>query len=165
MRKQIPEFPDYYADEDGNIYSRRRVKHNGWRKLSTRSSCGDYFRVTVIANGKKYKRTVHSLVLSAFVGPRPKGLICLHGPAGKYDNSIRNLSYGTISENAADRHRDGTAMYGDAHPNTKIKDKDVAYVLTQGKHISGSELARRFGVCPSVISAIRKRRERRYVNV
>ena len=42
---------------------------------------------------------VHLLVLKAFVGPRPKGKESLHKNHKPWDNRLRNLKYGTRSEN------------------------------------------------------------------
>jgi hypothetical protein len=51
---------------------------------------------------------VHEIVLRAFVGPRPyteeRGEI-RHLDGNKTSNSLWNLAYGTITENAADRIR------------------------------------------------------------
>ncbi len=52
---------------------------------------------------------VHRLVCEAFIGPCPEGKEVLHGPEGKQDNSIGNLSYGTRSKNELDKRRDGTS--------------------------------------------------------
>ncbi len=43
---------------------------------------------------------VHRLVLLAFVGPRPDGMECLHGPdPTKSNNAITNIRWGTRQEN------------------------------------------------------------------
>jgi hypothetical protein len=50
----------------------------------------------------------HTLVLTAFVGPRPPGKECCHGPAGPSDPSLANLRWDTHGNNLRDRSRDGT---------------------------------------------------------
>jgi hypothetical protein len=52
-------------------------------------------------------RTVHSLVLLAFVGDRPTGQEVRHLNDVKLDNRLENLAYGTHSENMHDRVRNG----------------------------------------------------------
>lgn len=55
-----------------------------------------------LRNGNKYQyRSVHSLVLEAFIGPRPKGMIARHLD-GTRRNHLDNLAWGTHSENARD---------------------------------------------------------------
>jgi hypothetical protein len=48
-----------------------------------------------------------------------------HGPAGKLDNSVANLSYGTRPQNAADKYRDGTQIMGSAIPVAKLTEDIV----------------------------------------
>lgn len=63
-------------------------------------------------NGKKRTRTVHSLVLLAFVGPRPSGMEVRHLNGMKTDNRLTNLAYGTRSDNVLDTVRHGTYRGG-----------------------------------------------------
>lgn len=51
---------------------------------------------------------VHRLVLEAFVGPCPAGQECLHGNGIPSDNRLRNLRWGTRSENSLDALKHGT---------------------------------------------------------
>lgn len=69
---------------------------------------GGYQVVMLKDLDRKATRKVHHLVLEAFVGPRPDGTECLHGPGGPADNRLGNLRWGTRSENAHDKKRDGT---------------------------------------------------------
>jgi len=48
-------------------------------------------------------RQVHNLVLEAFVGTRPYGMVGRHRNGNPGDNRLVNLSWGTQAENAADR--------------------------------------------------------------
>lgn len=56
---------------------------------------------------------VHSLVLAAFVGPRPPGMQVNHISGDKRDNSLANLEYVTPRENALHAVRTGLAPIGD----------------------------------------------------
>lgn len=57
--------------------------------------------------GRK-RRRIHILVLEAFVGPRPEGMLGLHRDDDKSNNAVENLYWGTYSDNAADAVRNGT---------------------------------------------------------
>ena len=56
--------------------------------------------------GKSYR--VHKLVLEAFVGRCPGGLEARHLDDDPDNNCLRNLTYGTRSQNMLDRVRNGT---------------------------------------------------------
>jgi len=46
---------------------------------------------------------VHTAVLRAFVGPRPKGMVTRHLDGNPGHNHLTNLAWGTHAENMADR--------------------------------------------------------------
>lgn len=52
-------------------------------------------------------RTVHRMVLEAFVGPCPSGLMALHNDDDPTNNTLSNLSWGTRSDNSHDAVRNG----------------------------------------------------------
>jgi hypothetical protein len=52
--------------------------------------------------------TVHSMVMLAFVGPRPDGMDIRHLDGNPRNNHLANLCYGTRSENIYDSVRHGT---------------------------------------------------------
>lgn len=72
--------------------------HNGYD--------GHLLVVLSIRNRRK-TRLVHQLVLEAFVGPRPDGLVSCHGVGGPRDNRPSNLRWDTIPNNNLDTVRDG----------------------------------------------------------
>lgn len=51
------------------------------------------------------KRQVHRMVLEAFVGPRPKGLVCCHWDDVPTNNRLSNLRWDTPAENEKDKAR------------------------------------------------------------
>lgn len=59
---------------------------------------------------------MHVLVAHHFISSRPAGMLVLHGPAGKSCNHVKNLSYGTYTQNALDRIRDKTDIRGSDVP-------------------------------------------------
>ena len=67
-----------------------------------------YARVQLHSPGKSLSVRVHVLVLEAFIGPRPDGLVACHGPAGISDNSVGNLRWDTYSSNNFDLVEHGT---------------------------------------------------------
>ena len=59
----------------------------------------------VLAPIGKPQKPLHHLVLEAFVGPRPEGMIGLHHDDDPNNNNVTNLRWGTYQDNADDRKR------------------------------------------------------------
>lgn len=57
---------------------------------------------------KQSTRAVHRLVLDAFVGPRPDGLIGCHNDGNAFNNNLSNLRWDTYSSNTRDSVQHGT---------------------------------------------------------
>lgn len=66
-----------------------------------------YMTIKLTCPQKKTTVTVHSLVLSAFVGPRPEGMECCHGDGDKTNNALSNLRWDTKKANELDAVRIG----------------------------------------------------------
>lgn len=84
-----------FRSSDGTLRSVTREPRNG------------YCRVSVRKDGKKKSLYIHSLVLEAFVGPRPTGMDCCHNNDDKADNRLCNLRWDSRANNLADRKRNG----------------------------------------------------------
>ena len=91
-----------------------RVKshHRGGRilrpQMRNNSLSGHHY---VVLRG--VRKSVHHLVLEAFVGPRPAGMQARHANDNGTDNVLTNLSWGTQSGNAYDCIDNGN------HPNRR----------------------------------------------
>lgn len=108
MKKQIPGFPDYMADTEGNIYGK-----NG-EKLSPSVDDDGYQKVNLaLGNGKIETMRVHSLILLAFRGsPKGNKNQARHKDGNKNNNSLSNLAWGTYTENNRDKISHGTSGKG-----------------------------------------------------
>lgn len=99
--RPIPGDEPYEASSTGEIRSPRKI-------LSTqRNTVSGYLYVT-LGYGNRRTRTVHSLVLRAFHGPRPEGVEARHLDGNQLNNSAVNLTWGTHSENLRDTVKHGT---------------------------------------------------------
>ncbi|MEC5149167.1 HNH endonuclease [Cryobacterium sp. GrIS_2_6] len=101
----IPDFPGYEVSDLGRVRSFMRSAPIIMRQQFT--STGGYGHVG-LHNGTSHTRKVHSLVLLAFVGPLPKGMVRRHLDGNVRNNALSNLRYGTQSENLLDQREHGT---------------------------------------------------------
>lgn len=92
----------------------RRRRLRSW-VLSPRSDEDGRLRVELSVDGVHYTQLVHHLVLTAFVGPRPPGLVGCHWDGNNQHNHLSNLRWDTHLANSDDQRRHGT------HHNT-VKD-------------------------------------------
>lgn len=118
--KPVPGFEGYYEVSDlGRVRSFERLgphwrggqRRYGGGLLRTfpvnRTLKGSYLRVGLYRPGRRCARDVHLIVLEAFIGPRPAGMVCCHYNGDPKDNRLQNLRWDTIAANAADDFRNG----------------------------------------------------------
>lgn len=145
--KDIPGYEGLYqASTEGQIRSLRRwVVYKGakckgrWHegKVLKPGNTGNYLMVDLSRNGCAVYRSVASLVLLTFVGPKPDGMECCHNNGNGKDNSYWNLRYGTHIENEADKEVHGTRSHfgpsGDANGGSKLTDQQVIEIRSLPK--------------------------------
>lgn len=166
--KAIPGYEGVYeASSFGRIRSLDRVvkqNSNGvmcshpypGRLLTPTPDDTGRLRIKLRMNGSAKDARVSSLIALAFIGPRPKGLLVLHGNGDDSDNHIGNLRYGTQKENMADSLRHGTIMRGERHVFAKLTEAQVLEIRSSTEKLK--PLAERYGVCLMTISDIRNRK-------
>lgn len=72
-----------------------------------------YLMVGLRRRQKRRTCAVHRLVMSAFVGPRPRDKEVAHYNGRPEDNRLSNLRYATPQENEQDKFRHGTRKRAD----------------------------------------------------
>ena len=141
--------PMYEVSSTGSI---RRVCKFKTKPLKIRPSRNGYPCVTLRIGGRTTTLFVHSLVLEAFVCPRPKGLITNHKNGIRHDNRVENLEWTTYKGNADHAVRMGLQRCGADDPRAKL-------TLAQAKKIYRSkrnpcQLSRQFGVSRATVRRI-----------
>ena len=104
--------------------------------------------------------TVHSLVMLAFVGPCPPGMEVCHIDLNPTNNALTNLRYDTRSANLIDEYQ---VDRGARAKLTVEQVREIRDCLERGGRGTGAELARRYNVSHSAISAIKKGRSFRWL--
>ena len=170
--KHITGFEGYIVSSDGFVWSSRTqwkgnlVRMKGW----SRTHSAHRF-VTLCQRGKHKHFQVHRLVLQAFVGPCPVGLMSRHLDGNAENNHVSNLRWGTSKENAEDARRHGTLPFGDRAGAAKLTVDDVLYIRANhclhaktGEPGSRLDLARKFGVTRTNIHWIISKRNWSWVD-
>lgn len=167
--KLIPEYDGFYrVSSTGRVQSCR--KHGGrvaglrgpWREMALTEDKYGYLVVGLFKDKKQKLLKVHQLVLRAFVGLCPTGLLCRHYPdQNPKNNNLENLSWATPKRNRQDRVENGTAgmehLRGIRHPLAKLNPRSVRAV--RGKLAAGipqTVIAKELGVSQSKICKINR---------
>lgn len=111
--------------------SNRGTTDASWRPLKPRNPNRDgHIPICLSLGGGKYRKTfVHTLVLEAFVGPRPPGLQCCHNDGNPANNFVSNLRWGTQESNAADSIKHGVQVRGIRHGMAKLDEQKVVNIF------------------------------------
>lgn len=133
--------------------------------IPSKVKSGGYLSVALSdgASGVR-RRKVHQLVLAAFVGPCPRGLMPLHGDGNPTNNRLTNLRYGSAVENIADAKRHGTFRIGSRCSFAKLGEADAARIKSLLCSRSVLSLAREYGVSRGCIAGIRNGRNWKHVD-
>ncbi len=169
--KPCPSFPDYFADNLGNIYSMKPPRYCGYKPIKPRIMKKQYdkyhnkYRISVRIGKKVFGTNISTLVLDAFLCPRPIGLVALHGKLGSLVDTPENLTWGTQYQNIKDKERDGTKIFGEKHHKVKLKLIDIPIIrnLFLRENKTQVEIAKKYNVHPSTISQIINNRNWKHV--
>lgn len=129
------------------------------RMLTPSPIPGGYRTVRLYRNGVGRTRTVHRLVLEAFVGPAPEGMECCHGPGGPADNRLTNLRWDTQAANSADQFEHGTQF--NAHKTQCLNKHDFTPENTYLVAAPGGRTHRRCRECARIRDRNRIRSSRK----
>ena len=96
MIKEIPNFPGYYADDSGKIFSLKRGKLTEKKQFPKTHG---YLYVALYCGNKRYFPRVHRLIASTFI-PNPTDLPEInHKDEDKTNNHVNNLEWCTSHDN------------------------------------------------------------------
>src|SRR4051794_35697091 len=97
--RPIDGYPGYRVNKDGEVQScwkrsglRDRMTET-WLPLKPIRRKHGHLSVNLHRECTKTPRYIHHLVLDAFVGPRPPGLICCHWDGDPANNHLENLRW------------------------------------------------------------------------
>lgn len=116
----------YKVGDDGSVWTCKKLVRNKtgygchgelgdkWRRLKVTTGRTGYSVVGLHGGGRRCQASVHRLVLEAFRGPRPPGMVGCHYPdPTKSNNNLSNLRWDTHAANSADAKEHGTYAFGE----------------------------------------------------
>jgi len=109
--REIPGFPHYDVSDLGDVRSRKRRTRPVSLQTNRRYVAASIRR----PDGSRAKPNVHRLVLEAFVGPCPAGMVACHCNGNSHDNRLQNLRWDSHKANIADKNIHGTMARGSRH--------------------------------------------------
>jgi hypothetical protein len=144
------------AHSSGCVYIRRL----GCRTLRPALNNMGYSRIALRKDGKRRFYTVHTLVLEAFVGPRPNGMVCCHGDDNPSNNNVSNLRWDTQRANISDMVNRGRSCKGrhynegEDHCRATITEDNVRQIRMARGKVSNRELSSQFGISSNQVCKI-----------
>jgi hypothetical protein len=161
---KIKDFPDYFATDDGNIYSRIVNKYNNnkgrIKKLVASLSKSGYLHLSLCKNNKSYNARVNRVIAETFI-PNPENKPQVNHKNGiKTDNRVENLEWVTQSENMIHAHRViktarspcfWKGKFNEQHPNSKpvVQKKDGIFI---NRFYSAADASRKTGILRTKIT-------------
>lgn len=159
--RDVPGFLGYRVGSDGSVWSCRCRSGRGlrltWRQRKP-SWIGRYLGLSLMRDNRKVRWSLHSLILTVFVCPRPEGLLALHKDDDRTNNKLANLYWGTSSDNAKDCVASGHAVFlrrGAESINAKLTEEQVLEIRRRRRTGEPCKLiAADFGVCADLVNGI-----------
>lgn len=158
--KAIPGYESYAVSDQGRVM--RIARGNGTRPghiLKPQRNGYGYRHVGLYREGSCKTITIHTLVMLAFVGPRPEGMEVNHIDGDKTNNRLSNLEYVTPQENILHAVRVLEKGIGESAGRAKLTEAQVKAVRAEydGKPGSCAKLARKYGVHHTTMQAVLNR--------
>lgn len=154
---------DYYANEDGSIYSSISNK-----TLSYQLDKNGYAKVQLSSvDGKRHRYSVHRLILENFNPIEGmENLQVNHIDGNKLNNKLNNLEWCTCSENQIHAYKTGLKnQKGDKNNASKLTEEQVLEIinLLLSKQFTQKEIAFKYNVCEDTIGAIKRKKNWKYL--
>ena len=157
--RPIASYPGYRVSRTGEVQScwgrhaRPTRMTDTWMSLKPVRRFG-YLTVNLSKDGRKAAHRIHRLVLEAFVGPCPEGMVACHNDGDPGNNNWANLRWDSPKANSADALKHGTRATG-SRCRSKLTEGQVLQIRRlRAEGVPVSELAASFKVSPGHVWSI-----------
>jgi len=123
-----------------------------------------YHTLLLSKDGVTRHHAVHTLVLEAFVGPRPEGYMCNHLDCDGTNNTLSNLSWVTAQENMTYMVSLGRSLIGEKNCNARLTAPAVQDIRRMyGEGMSYEQIAAQAGADRRTIRDVVTRRTWKHI--
>ena len=157
--KPIPGYNGYEVSNLGRVHSH---KFGDWRILKPRLKKRGYYNVCLRRDGTSKNFDIHFLVLRAFVGPRPEGMLVCHLDHNPGNNCLSNLEFNTPSANNEQTVQARGGAYGLNGNHARVLTVEQVKII-RSSPLSCPKLATQFGVHPETVRLARNRKTYKWV--
>lgn len=146
----------YMVSDKGRVRSVDRIDTVGrlrkGRFMKAKKNSRGYLSLQLCKDATPKDCTVHSLVLSSFIGPCPDGMEGCHNDGNPSNCNLDNLRWDTHRANMMDKSVHGTSQHGEKNGSAKLSEVDVrmAFALRE-EGLSLQRIADFFGVSKSCV--------------
>jgi hypothetical protein len=121
-----------------------------------------YPSITLSRNASHKSCSIHTLVMSSFVGKCPAGMEVAHNDGNRKNSVLSNLRYCTRKDNLFDRLKHGTLMVGEKNHQTIFSWEQVKEMRRlRASGLLLRVIANQFGTSEANVSVIAKGKSRR----
>lgn len=153
----------YSITKNGEVRSETRyIFQNGRKKLIKGKilkpwiSTTGYKVVTLRKDGKSFKGFIHILVAMNFIGKRPPKMDIRHLDGNKFNNNVKNLAYGTRSENMLDAVKHHTSSCDRHNPNNIFKLTERQAIEIAQDNRPAKIIALEYGISDRHVTSIKR---------
>ena len=168
--KAINDFPGYYVDKYGNVFSfknKEKIDLNKVPLILKGGLCSNkhYLSVNLANNKKCKKKMIHSLIAETFLKKENESFAVCHNDGNSLNNELTNLRWDSYSANNLDRYKHGTDDMGVHNSRSIMKEEEIIEIkkLLRNPELTQEQIAKKFNVNRIFIAKIKNCH--RYANV
>lgn len=150
-------FPGYFISPEGKLFCIREVNQH--------QDQDGYARLKMSSNGKSSHAAIHILMAKHFLPPPSPGeFVVRHLDDDPTNNSLDNLAWGTVQDNANDRVRNGGQVRGELVSTAILTEAQVISIRREYEEGTARRVLRKkYRVKKSTLEAVLSRRNWKHV--
>lgn len=147
----------YAVDQEGNVHSLITGQGRRMKVLIPHKKNG-YLAVNLFKDGKMKHHYIHRLVAEAFISNPNNFHEVNHIDCNKSNNTVGNLEWCSRNQNLKHSYDNGLKRTGELHGMHKLTEAEVEQIRNLLGKVEQKEIAQKYGVSQSTVSAIKTRR-------